>query len=83
MVTHFHYGSPRRAVIGGLRGGLVPPSIFGTMETSALAKKSFSRFASIVLDGVLGPPGLAKHTMPSTGCCPCFSVVSEATHEVK
>ena len=36
-----------------------------------------SRFASVVVDGVLGPPRLALHTCR----CPCISVVPEATHE--
>ena len=36
-----------------------------------------SRFALIVLDGVLGPPHLACHTL----WCPCVSVVPEAMHE--
>ena len=38
-----------------------------------ISRNTFSRFASVdLLDGVLGPPGLA---------CPCFSVVPEATQE--
>ena len=36
-----------------------------------------SRFASAVLNSVLGPPRLAQHTWQ----CPCISVVLEATHE--
>ena len=32
---------------------------------------------SVVIDGVLGPPRLARHTWR----CPCISVVPEATHE--
>ena len=36
-----------------------------------------SRFASVVVDGVLGPPRMARHTWR----CPCISVVPEATHE--
>ena len=36
-----------------------------------------SRFASVVVDSVLGPPRLALHTY----WCPCISVVPEATHE--
>ena len=36
-----------------------------------------SRFASVVVDGALGPPRLAQHT----GQCPFFSVVPEAMHE--
>ena len=36
-------------------------------------------FASVVFDGVLGPPHLARHTL----LCPCISVVPEATHETE
>ena len=36
-----------------------------------------SRFASVVVEGVLGPPRLARHTRR----CPCISVVPEATNE--
>ena len=32
---------------------------------------------SVVVDGVLGPPRLARHTSR----CPCISVVPEAAHE--
>ena len=35
------------------------------------------RFASVVVDGVLVPPRLARHTLR----CPCISVVPEATDE--
>ena len=38
-----------------------------------------SRFASAVVDGVLGPLRLARHTCR----CPCICVVPEATHEAK
>ena len=38
---------------------------------------SMTRFASVVVDGVLGPLRLARHTWR----CPCISVVPEATHE--
>ena len=31
------------------------PPIFGTMKTSAFSTNAQSRFASVVLDGVLGP----------------------------
>ena len=34
-------------------------------------------FASVVVDGVLGPPRLARHTC----LCPCISVVPKAAHE--
>ena len=37
-------------------------------------KNAQSRFASVVVDSVLGPPRLARHTLR----CPCFSVVREA-----
>ena len=43
---------------------------------SAFSTNAQSRFASVVVDGVLGPPRLARHTRR----CPCISVVPEATH---
>ena len=43
----------------------------------AFSTNAQSRFASVVVDGVLGPPRLARHTWR----CPCISVVPEATHE--
>ena len=33
--------------------------------------------ASAVIDTLLGPPRLSRHSWP----CPCISVVPEATHE--
>ena len=54
------------------------PPIFGTTKTSAFSTKAQSRFAIVVLNGVLGPLRLAQHTRR----CPCVSVVLEATHEV-
>ena len=47
------------------------------MKKSAFATNAQSRFASVVVDGVLGPPRLACHTWR----CPCISVVPEATHK--
>ena len=47
------------------------------MKTSVVSTNTQSRFASVVLDGVLGPPRIARHTCR----CPCISVVPEATHE--
>ena len=38
------------------------PLIFGTMKTGAFSTNAQSKFASIVLDGVLGLPCLARHT---------------------
>ena len=38
------------------------PSIFGTTKTSSFSTNAQSRFASVVFDGVLGPPHLARHT---------------------
>ena len=46
---------------GVAKGGRAPP-IFGTTKTSAFSTNAQSRFASVVLDGVLGPPRLARHT---------------------
>ena len=64
--------------------GLVTNSIY-SVDFSQLrigVKCAFStnaqpRFASVVVDSVLGPPRLARHTYR----CPCISVVPEATHE--
>ena len=47
------------------------------MQISAFSTNAQSRFASVVVDGVLGPLRLARHTLR----CPCISVVPEATHE--
>ena len=47
------------------------------MVESAFSTNAQSRFASVVVGGVLGPPRLARHTYQ----CPCISVVPEATHE--
>ena len=44
---------------------------------SAFSTNTQSRLASIVVDGVLGPLRLTRHTW---WCC-CISVVPEATHE--
>ena len=49
----------------------------GSMKTCVLLTNPQSRFVSVVLDGVLGPSRLARHT----SWFPCFSVVPEATHE--
>ena len=46
-------------------------------EKSAFSTNAQSRFASVVVDGVLGPPRLAQYTWR----CPCISVVPEAIHE--
>ena len=54
------------------------PPIFGTSKTCALSANAQSRFALIVLDGVVGPPPLAWNTLQ----CPCISAVTEARHEV-
>ena len=53
------------------------PPVFGTKKKSAFSTNAQSRFASVVLDGVLRPPRLSWHTLR----CPCFSVVPEATNE--
>ena len=45
---------------GVVRGWL--PPIFGTTKTIALSTNALSWFASMVLDGVLGPPRLLQHT---------------------
>ena len=51
--------------------------IVGRTKTGAFLTNAQSRFASVVLDGVLGPPHLAWHIWR----CPCFCVVPEATHK--
>ena len=52
-------------------------SMFGTIKTGAVSTNAQSRFASVVVEGVLGPPRLVRHTWR----CPCFSVVLGATHK--
>ena len=49
----------------------------GSVRKSAFSTNAQSRFASVGVDGVLGPPRLAQHTLR----CPCISVVPEATDE--
>ena len=46
---------------------------------SAFLTNAQSRFASVVVEGVLGPPRLARLTWR----CPCISVVPEATKRVE
>ena len=54
------------------------PLIFGSMNTSTyVLKNAQSKLASVVLESILGPTGLAPHTLQ----CPCLSVVTEATHD--
>ena len=47
---------------GGQTGGPGPFPIFRTTNESVFSTNAQSRFASVVLDGVLGPPRLARHT---------------------
>ena len=58
----------------GARGG---HPIFGTTKRIANLTNAQSRFASVVVDAVLGHQRLAQHIRR----CPCISVVQEATHE--
>ena len=51
--------------------------VSGTVKASVFSTNTQSRFASIVLDSVLGPPCLAQNTWR----CPFISVVLEATQE--
>ena len=53
------------------------PPIYGTRKRSGFSTNAQSRFASVVLDGVRGPPHLECHTRR----CPCISVFLEAMHE--
>ena len=43
-------------------GPSLPPQIFGSSKTSGFLTNSLTRFASIVVVGVLRPPHLLKHT---------------------
>ena len=52
----------------GLTGRAQALQFFGTV-TNAFSTNTQLRFASVVLDSVLGPPRLARHTLR----CPCFS----------
>ena len=47
------------------------------MQISAFSTNAQSRFGSVVIDGILGPPRLARHNCR----CPCISAVPDATHE--
>ena len=48
-----------------------------SVKKSAFSSNAQSRFASVVVDGVLVPPRLARHTLQF----PCISAVPEAMHE--
>ena len=61
------------------QGGPGPSQFFRTTKRSAFSTNAQSRLASVVVDGVLGPPCLARHTWR----CPCISVVPEARHEME
>ena len=50
-----------QGVLKGGEGGTISP-IFGTTKRSVFSTNAQSRFASFVLDTVLGPPRLALHT---------------------
>ena len=58
MAMKFTYDMLFLILLRGVKGGLE----FGTTTTSAFSPNAQSRFASVVLDGVLGPPGLTWHT---------------------
>ena len=49
----------------------------GSVCKSVFSTNTQSRFASVAIDGVLGPPRLARHT----SWCPCISVVPYALQE--
>ena len=61
---------------GSLKDGKAPP-IFGTTKTSVFLTNAQSRFAIVVLDGVLGPPRLSSVAHLTV---PCFSVVPDSTY---
>ena len=78
--------SPQRCgVVGwGRRAGLVTNSIiFCWLFTitdwckKVRSNAAWSKFALVVVDGIQGPPSLARHTWQ----CRCISAVLEATHE--
>ena len=46
---------------GSVKGGQGLPT-FGKTKRSTFSTNAQSRFVSVVLDGVLGPPFLARHT---------------------
>ena len=46
---------------GGARGAWAHP-VSGTTKTNAFSTNAQSRFASVILDSVLGPPRLMRHT---------------------
>ena len=50
---------------------------FWTTKTSAFSTNAQSMFMSVVLDGVLGPPRLARHTWQ----CLCIYLVPKVTHK--
>ena len=72
---------------GWTRPGLVTNSILfcwlfkikDRCKKSAYSTNAQSRFASVVVDGILGPSRLERHTWR----CPCISVVPEATSETE
>ena len=51
--------------------------LFKDRRKNAFSTNAQSRFASVAVDGDLGPSRLAHHTWR----CPCTSVVPEATHD--
>ena len=63
---------------GGAKGG-TGLSIFQTMKTSVFLANAQSRFASVILNRVLGPPRLARHTCG----CTCISVVEVVMFDVR
>ena len=59
-------------------GGNGPLPIFGKMERSVFLTDSWSRFAIVVFDSVLGPPCFPLwHPWE----CPGFSAIPKAMHE--
>ena len=60
-----------------LAKGVQALQMFEIMEISAFSTNALSRFAIVIVDGVLGHPRLAQHTLR----CSCTSSVLEEMHE--
>ena len=54
-----------------------PLNFWNNAKKCIFHNRAESRFMSLILDAILGPPRLARRTLR----CPCFFGVLEATHE--
>ena len=73
---HFEH-TPMEVSRGSLRGGKGVPGPSRETKRSAFSTNAHSRYAMVVLDGVLMVSCIARHTR----WCPCTSEVPEAMHE--